>query len=97
MAKDDPHCSFTDTSFGIGQRADGTIDVFPESELAARIAQRDAQDAAIDHAIEQSEQGFPGDAGVAPDSPLYPAYLAKLNEIEDDNIPEIEPPTENET
>lgn len=51
----DHHGSFEDVSFGIGQKADGTIDVFPASELAARIAARDADEAATTYAIEDAE------------------------------------------
>lgn len=56
---DDPHCSFEDSGVGIGENADGTFNVFPLSELAARCAERAREEAAIEHAIEQSEQGFP--------------------------------------
>lgn len=41
---DDPHNSFRDTAFGIGQRADGTIDTFPLSQLAERTKARDAEE-----------------------------------------------------
>ena len=51
----DHHGSFEDVSFGIGQKADGTIDVFPASELAARIAERDSTEDATTYAIEDAE------------------------------------------
>lgn len=53
--------SLTDTSFGIGQMADGSIDTFPLSELPARTAARDREEEATDYAIAQSQLGFPGD------------------------------------
>lgn len=56
---DDPHNSFTDQSYGIGQNADGTFNVFPKAELARKVAERDSQDEAIAHAMKQSEEGFP--------------------------------------
>jgi hypothetical protein len=52
---DDFHGSFADLSYGVGQKADGTIDTFPASELAARIAARDADEEATTYAIEDSE------------------------------------------
>lgn len=33
--------------WGVGQMDDGKIDIFPESELAERLAQRDADEAAF--------------------------------------------------
>lgn len=56
---DDPHNSFTDQSFGIGQNTDGSFNVFPASELAQRIAARERDEEATSYAIEQSEKGFP--------------------------------------
>jgi uncharacterized protein YaiL (DUF2058 family) len=59
MIEKDRHVSFEDSGIGIGQNADGKIETFPASELAERVAQRDADEAATEYAIEQSEQGFP--------------------------------------
>lgn len=53
----DHHGSFEDVSLGIGQKADGTMDVFPASDLAARIAERDATEESTTYAIEESEMG----------------------------------------
>lgn len=44
---------------GIGQNADGGIDSFPLSELQKRTAERDSQEAATQHAMDQSDEGFP--------------------------------------
>lgn len=44
--KDDTHESFKDSGKAIGQKADGTLDIFDLSELPARIAERDRQEAA---------------------------------------------------
>ncbi len=41
--KDDPHNSFEDSGVGIGQMADGSLDIFPLSELAKRIEERDRE------------------------------------------------------
>lgn len=59
---DDPkdrHNSFEDTSVGIGQNTDGTMNVFPATDLPKRTAERDSDEAATTYAIEQSEDGFP--------------------------------------
>lgn len=45
--------------FGIGQLADGKLDIFPLDELPAREAERDRQEAETDYAVAQSEAGFP--------------------------------------
>jgi hypothetical protein len=47
--------SLNNDDFGIGQNSDGTFNIFPASELAARIAERDAQEDTTTYAIEQSE------------------------------------------
>ena len=44
---DKPLRSESDDPWGVGQRADGTIDVFDEGELPARRAARDAEEAAF--------------------------------------------------
>jgi hypothetical protein len=38
------HESFKDDGFGIGQKADGKLDTFPLSELAAKLKERDEQE-----------------------------------------------------
>lgn len=53
----EPHNSFEDLSVAIGQNADGTFNVFPASELPARVAKRDSDEAATTYAIEASEAG----------------------------------------
>lgn len=47
------HESFKDDGFGIGQKADGKLDTFPLSELAAKLKERDEQEAVINGAVEQ--------------------------------------------
>lgn len=47
--------SLKDDGFPIGGKAGGGLDIFPLSELAARIAERDHQEAVIAGAIAQSE------------------------------------------
>lgn len=56
---DNPRASLEDTKYGIGQRADGTVDIFPASELPARIAAERSQDEAVTYAMQQSSDGFP--------------------------------------
>lgn len=56
------HESFKDDGKAIGQVGD-KLDIFPLSELAARVKARDEQDAAIDYAMAQSESGFPAEEG----------------------------------
>lgn len=63
----DRHESFEDSGVGIGQTADGRIESFPASELPARTAQRDSEDAATAYAMEQSEEGFPEPADQTPE------------------------------
>jgi hypothetical protein len=46
--KDTPLRPPQEDPWGPGQMDDGRIDCFPESELAARQAQRDAEEAAFD-------------------------------------------------
>ena len=58
---DDPHNSFRDLKYGIGQNDDGTFNIFPKSELAAKTAERDMAEQAAAYAIKQSEAGFPPD------------------------------------
>jgi hypothetical protein len=48
-----------DEGQGVGQNADGTFDTFPVADLAKRTAERDSDEAATQHAMEQSEEGFP--------------------------------------
>jgi len=45
MADRDRHESFEETKFGIGQNTDGTFNVFPLTQLAAKTAARDAAEA----------------------------------------------------
>ena len=42
-----PMRSHEEDPWGVGQMDDGKIDIFPESELAERLAQRDADEAAF--------------------------------------------------
>lgn len=51
MIEPDEHESFKDMSHPIGGKDDGTLDIFPLSELAARIEQRDREEAAWDAAM----------------------------------------------
>lgn len=53
------NASLGDLTFGVGEGAGGQIETFPLSELPGRVAERDRQAAAIDHAVEQSQSGFP--------------------------------------
>ena len=54
--------SLKDEKFGIGQRADGSIDTFPLSELPAR-AKKDKEEAdAQEFAFQQAQEGFPEEA-----------------------------------
>lgn len=56
-APKEPHGSFEDTSFGIGQNTDGSFNIFPKSELPERLAQIESEEEATSHAIEESEGG----------------------------------------
>ena len=47
--------------FGIGQRSDGTLDIFPPSELRERLAKQRSEEEAAQYAIDQMEKGFPGE------------------------------------
>lgn len=69
-ADGETHDSFEDTSFGIGQMADGSINIVPLSELGRITAERDSQEAAIAHAIAQSDAGFPDGDGDDDDDDL---------------------------
>lgn len=54
--KDDtPLRSHKEDPWGVGQLDDGKIDIFPESELAARLAQRDADEKAFDALFAEDE------------------------------------------
>lgn len=53
------HDSFKDDGLAIGQSGKDGLDIFPMADLARRIEERDAQDAAIAFAMEQSDKGFP--------------------------------------
>jgi hypothetical protein len=55
--KDDPKTALMSTQFGMGQLADGSFDTFPLSELAARVAARDADEAALQREIDMAAQG----------------------------------------
>lgn len=95
MADKDPHYSFEDSGVGIGQMADGSIDIYPLADAPKRARERDSQDAATAYAMQQSERGFPeepADPEIHPDDPRYPAYLAKVAEMEEAAIPEVETP-----
>jgi uncharacterized protein YaiL (DUF2058 family) len=59
MTERDKNESMEDGKFGIGQNADGSFNSFPLSELPQKVAERDSDEAAAQHALEQSEQGFP--------------------------------------
>lgn len=88
MADDDKkkkprHGSFEDTTYGIGQRADGEFNIFPASELPRLIAERDSQEQATDYAVAQSEQGFPDDAEGASDPDDFDKALADADADED--------------
>lgn len=56
------HDSFKDDGLAIGQSGKDGLDIFPMSELAKRIQERDARDAAIAFAMEQSDKGFPDES-----------------------------------
>lgn len=77
----DTHESFLDTRYGIGQNADGTFNVFPASELAAKTAERDRDEAAIEYAIEQSEAGFP---------PEIEEDLDDVSDLDDEDVDDDE-------
>lgn len=83
--EDDPLASLKSTEFGIGQTTDGKIDSFPLSELQARIAERDRQEAETDYAIEHSEPD-------APEDDLMDDYVATIEASDylpdDDNDPD---------
>lgn len=47
------HDSFKDDGFGIGQKADGKLDTFPLSELAAKLKERDEQEGILSGALDE--------------------------------------------
>lgn len=65
MADKDKHESFDDSKVGIGQNDDGSFNSFPASDLPAKLAERASDEEATDHAVEQSEQGFPDEVDPA--------------------------------
>jgi hypothetical protein len=71
MAKNE---SFEDLEFGIGEKADGTLDIFPKSELPARLAAQKAQHEANEYAMKQV---FPDDQ----DLDLESLDVRELDEI----------------
>jgi uncharacterized protein with von Willebrand factor type A (vWA) domain len=52
-----------DDGYGMGENTDGTFNIFPASELAERIAKRDAEEAATEYAMNQIDDPFLEDDG----------------------------------
>lgn len=69
----DEHESFKDSGVGIGANAEGQVEVFPLSELPARIAARNEQERAWDDAMKSPE-----------DRAFEEEYLANLENAGDD-------------